>query len=79
MIGMIIVACQIGTIGACDPTVRRVDVPDIVWPVPMGCVVAAPQIVAQWAEANPGWRVLEVKCVPVERLGAEIAKIEEGA
>lgn len=78
MIGLIVIACALAASGRCDPTSTRVDVLDLVWSTPIGCVIATPQVVAQWSAANPGYRIVTTKCVPEARLRAVVAEIEEG-
>lgn len=78
MIGLIVIACALAASGRCDPTSTRVDVLDLTWPTQIGCVIATPAIVAQWAEANPGYRIVATKCVPEARIRAVVAEIEEG-
>lgn len=76
MFSLIVVAClSIGGAPNCEAG-RRVDVVDQVWPVPMGCLTAVPGVVAQWSEANPSWRVVEVRCVPTLRVPEVISDLE---
>jgi hypothetical protein len=74
---LILIACAVGAGGEPDCNAgRRVDVPDFVWPTPIGCIVASSQLAASWSAGNPGWRPVELRCVPTMRLPAELAELE---
>lgn len=76
MFSLIVIACLlIDGAPNCEAS-RRIDVADQIWPAPMGCLAAVPGAIAQWSEANPSWRVVEIRCVPTLRVPEVISELE---